>query len=147
MDTSPYPTFSSPVVSTHHAIAPGSRNSQLTLKYADAVPTVKGECLVTGCTSDDFLAVLQLSGFRKRWDPRFESGHMLQRYSQNSYAFHSEMKGFGWLVYPRDIVGSEFTPTQSRSRWTDAVGLSPEELPIFGQERGDLDRPDVCRGA
>ena len=65
--------------------------------------------MVSNCTSDDFLGVLQLSGFRKRWDPRFESGHMIARYSQDSYAFHSEMKGFGWLVYPRDIVGSKFS--------------------------------------
>lgn len=42
---------------------------------------------------------------RKRWDARFESGHMLARYNRVSYAFYTEMKGISWIVYPRDIVG------------------------------------------
>ncbi|KAM0756223.1 Bet v1-like protein [Meredithblackwellia eburnea MCA 4105] len=69
------------------------------------VPTVKGEVIVPNCTSDAFLAVIQLPGMRTRWDPRFQGGHMLARYSRLSFAFYTEMKGMGWLVYPRDIVG------------------------------------------
>ncbi|PRQ76919.1 hypothetical protein AAT19DRAFT_12337 [Rhodotorula toruloides] len=42
---------------------------------------------------------------RKLWDQRFESGHMLARYDRTSFAFYTVMKGMGWLVYPRDIVG------------------------------------------
>ncbi|GAA5969661.1 hypothetical protein JCM21900_000799 [Sporobolomyces salmonicolor] len=71
-----------------------------------AVPTVKGETVVQGVTSDAFLGgVVQLPGMRKLWDPRFEDGHQLARYSRSSYAFYTTMKGMGWLVYPRDIVG------------------------------------------
>ncbi|GEM06154.1 lipid-binding START containing protein [Rhodotorula toruloides] len=63
-----------------------------------AVPTVKGETLFLG-------GVVQLPGMRKLWDQRFESGHMLARYDRTSFAFYTVMKGMGWLVYPRDIVG------------------------------------------
>lgn len=42
---------------------------------------------------------------RLRWDPRFQTGFMLSRYTRLSYSFYTEMKGVGWLVYPRDIVG------------------------------------------
>lgn len=48
--------------------------------YQDGVPTVKGTAKIPNCTSEQFLSVIQLAGFRKRWDPRFESGHMLARY-------------------------------------------------------------------
>lgn len=48
---------------------------------------------------------MQLPGMRKLWDQRFESGHMLARYDRTSFAFYTVMKGMGWLVYPRDIVG------------------------------------------
>ena len=42
---------------------------------------------------------------RKLWDARFVDGFQVARYSRTSYCFYSEMKGMGWLVYPRDIVG------------------------------------------
>lgn len=42
---------------------------------------------------------------RKLWDTRFVEGFQLARYSRTSYCFYTEMKGMGWLVYPRDIVG------------------------------------------
>ncbi|KAL8283747.1 hypothetical protein RQP46_005542 [Phenoliferia psychrophenolica] len=88
----------------------GEREGVQLYKKPDAenpygVPTVKGECLVENCTSDAFLAVIQLPGMRLRWDPRFDNGHMLSRFSRVEYEFYSEMKGMGWLVYPRDIVG------------------------------------------
>ncbi|BGP28630.1 hypothetical protein JCM10296v2_000366 [Rhodotorula toruloides] len=71
-----------------------------------AVPTVKGETLVKNANSEAFLGgVVQLPGMRKLWDQRFESGHMLARYDRTSFAFYTVMKGMGWLVYPRDIVG------------------------------------------
>ncbi|GAA5838101.1 hypothetical protein JCM3766R1_004200 [Sporobolomyces carnicolor] len=71
-----------------------------------AVPTVKGETVVEGVTSDAFLGgVIQLPGMRKLWDARFVDGFQVARYSRTSYCFYSEMKGMGWLVYPRDIVG------------------------------------------
>ncbi|GAA6004308.1 hypothetical protein JCM10207_000661 [Rhodosporidiobolus poonsookiae] len=72
----------------------------------NAVPTVKGECLVEGVTSEAFLSgVVGLSSTRKLWDPRFETGHVLTRYSRTTFAFYSQTKGLGWLIYPRDIVG------------------------------------------
>ncbi|GAA5922688.1 START domain-containing protein [Sporobolomyces koalae] len=71
-----------------------------------AVPTVKGETVVEGISSDAFLGgCLQLPGMRKLWDTRFVEGFQLARYSRTSYCFYTEMKGMGWLVYPRDIVG------------------------------------------
>ncbi|GAA5965486.1 hypothetical protein JCM3765_003301 [Sporobolomyces pararoseus] len=71
-----------------------------------AVPTVKGETVVEGVSSDAFLGgVIQLPGMRKLWDQRFIDGFQISRYSRTSYCFYSEMKGMGWLVYPRDIVG------------------------------------------
>ncbi|KAK4050508.1 hypothetical protein OIO90_005091 [Microbotryomycetes sp. JL221] len=73
---------------------------------AYAVPTVKGEAVVPNATPDEFLAVLQLPGMRKRWDGRFQNGQILQRYNRHSYAFYTVMKGMGWLVWERDIVGA-----------------------------------------
>ncbi|KAM0793328.1 hypothetical protein ACM66B_000785 [Microbotryomycetes sp. NB124-2] len=73
---------------------------------AYAVPTVKGEAIIPDATPDEFLAVIQLPGMRKRWDGRFERGNILQRYNRHSYAFYTVMKGMGWLVYARDIVGA-----------------------------------------
>ncbi|GAA5995064.1 START domain-containing protein [Rhodotorula paludigena] len=71
-----------------------------------AVPTVKGEAIVKDATSEAFLGgVVQLPGMRKLWDPRFEGGHMLARYDRTTFAFWTVMKGMGWLVHPRDIVG------------------------------------------
>lgn len=62
---------------------------------------------MTGVTSEQFLATIQLPGMRKRWDPRFETGFVLERFARRSYSFYSLMKGMGWLVYPRDICGQQ----------------------------------------
>ena len=43
-----------------------------------AVPTVKGETLVEGATTDELISVIMLPGMRFQWDPRFEGGHMLR---------------------------------------------------------------------
>ncbi|GAA6036630.1 hypothetical protein JCM8097_001261 [Rhodosporidiobolus ruineniae] len=72
----------------------------------DAVPTVKGECVVEGVPSEAFLSgVIQLPGMRKAWDARFETGHMIARYDRQSFAFYTAMLGFSVFVYGRDIVG------------------------------------------
>ncbi|GAA5821901.1 hypothetical protein JCM10212_002452 [Sporobolomyces blumeae] len=71
-----------------------------------AVPTVKGETVVENATTDSLLGgTILLPGMRKLWDARFVDGFQLARYSRHSFLFYSEMKGMGWLVYPRDIVG------------------------------------------
>ncbi|SGY31314.1 BQ5605_C002g01221 [Microbotryum silenes-dioicae] len=72
---------------------------------AYAVPTVRGECVVKDCTSDDFLSILQLPGLRKRWDLRFDSGIMVRRFNRFTYEFYTTMLGMGWIVWPRDIIG------------------------------------------
>ncbi|GAA5907982.1 START domain-containing protein [Sporobolomyces salmoneus] len=101
-----------------------------------AVPTVKGETLVENVTSDAFLGgVIQLPGMRKLWDGRFVDGFQIARYSRTSYCFYSEMKGMGWLVYPRDIVGIQKNhggETENGERTiiqttVEETGLAPEQ--------------------
>jgi len=70
-----------------------------------AVPTVKGETLVEGATTDELISVIMLPGMRFQWDPRFEGGHMLRRFNMRRFSFYTCMKGMGWLVYQRTIVG------------------------------------------
>lgn len=74
---------------------------------AYAVPTVRGTCIVENATTEQVLSVIQQPGMRLIWDPRFESGAMLKRYTRTSYQFYSVMKGLGWLIWPRSIVGSQ----------------------------------------
>lgn len=91
------------------------------------VPWVRGETLVEDAAPDavrplalfrsgllcadyvvalQFLAgVVQIPGMRKLWDPRTESGFMLQRFSRNEVLFYAITKGKRFLAKPRDIVG------------------------------------------
>ncbi|GJN91579.1 hypothetical protein Rhopal_004602-T1 [Rhodotorula paludigena] len=70
------------------------------------VPWVRGETLVEDAAPDAFLAgVVQIPGMRKLWDPRTESGFMLQRFSRNEVLFYAITKGKRFLAKPRDIVG------------------------------------------
>ncbi|GAA6018253.1 hypothetical protein JCM11491_005123 [Sporobolomyces phaffii] len=103
-----------------------------------AVPTVKGEAVVEGVTSDAFLGgVIQLPGMRKLWDGRFVDGFQIARYSRTSYCFYSEMKGMGWLVYPRDIVGIQKNyggETENGER--TIIQTSVEELDLAPEQKG-----------
>ncbi|GAA5870478.1 hypothetical protein JCM16303_002019 [Sporobolomyces ruberrimus] len=103
-----------------------------------AVPTVKGETIVEGVTSDAFLGgVIQLPGMRKLWDGRFVDGFQIARYSRTSFCFYSEMKGMGWLVYPRDIVGIQKNyggETENGER--TVIQTSIEETDLAPEQKG-----------
>ncbi|KAH8930138.1 Bet v1-like protein [Atractiella rhizophila] len=109
---------------------------------AYAVPFVKGVCEVPDCTTDDYLAVLQLEGMRKTWDDRLEEGKMVERYRLRSFAFYSVMKGFGWLVWPRDIFGAQIVEREGPNGRIHVIQTSvidKETLPEqSGKQRADL---------
>lgn len=91
------------------------------------VPTVRGTCFIPEVTTDEVAATLQLPGMRFLWDSRFDGGRMLRRfepkngervgsaiseffrrYNFHTFTFTTAMKGQGWLVWPRTIVGGRF---------------------------------------
>ena len=67
---------------------------------------MKGSCVVKGVTTDAFAPCTQLVGFRRRWDPQYLDGRILQRLSTHTYTFHASAKGFAGIVDPRDFTGS-----------------------------------------
>lgn len=69
------------------------------------IPLVKGTTIVENTTPVKVLATIQLPGLRKKWDPRFDAGHAIARYSANSYEFYSLMKSPSYFVWARDIAG------------------------------------------
>ncbi|EPQ31882.1 uncharacterized protein PFL1_00081 [Pseudozyma flocculosa PF-1] len=69
------------------------------------VPTVKGETIVENATPFQVFSVVQIPGFRKRWDGRFDFGESLERYGPQSFMFYSVMKSPSYFVWARDIVG------------------------------------------
>lgn len=69
------------------------------------IPLVKGTSIVEATTPAQVLASIQLPGIRKKWDPRFESGHAIARYGIRSYEFYSVMKSPSYFIWARDIVG------------------------------------------
>lgn len=73
---------------------------------ADPVPIVRGEAVVENVEPWDFLAgVIRAQELRKQWDPRYETGVYLQRFSQSEVVFHALTKGTRFVAAPRDIVG------------------------------------------
>ncbi|GAA5855377.1 hypothetical protein JCM5353_001746, partial [Sporobolomyces roseus] len=121
----------------------GEREGVKLLKKTDpenpyAVPTVKGETVVEGVTSDAFLSgVIQLPGMRKLWDTRFVEGFQIARYTRTSYCFYSEMKGMGWLVYPRDIVGVQKNyGGESDNGERTVIQTSVEESELAAEQKG-----------
>lgn len=69
------------------------------------VPTVKGVTVVENATPSQILSVIQLPGIRKKWDPRFDNAHPLERYGPQEYLFYTYMKSPSYFVWARDIVG------------------------------------------
>lgn len=69
------------------------------------VPTVKGVTTVENATPSQILSVIQLPGIRKKWDPRFDNAHPLERYGPQEYLFYTYMKSPSYFVWARDIVG------------------------------------------
>jgi len=70
------------------------------------VPIVRGEAVVENVEPWDFLAgVIRAQELRKQWDPRYETGVYLQRFSQSEVVFHALTKGTRFVAAPRDIVG------------------------------------------
>jgi len=88
--------------------------------------------------SQQFLSgVIQLPGMRKLWDARFVEGFQIARYTRTSYCFYSEMKGMGWLVYPRDIVGIQKNyggETDNGER--TVIQTSVEESELAAEQKG-----------
>ncbi|KAI5476360.1 nonselective cation channel [Pseudohyphozyma bogoriensis] len=82
-------------------------------KDTDGTPIVKGEGLVKNCT---FLAVLQIPGFRKRWDDRLKTGLMMARFSRTFYQFYVELKGLAFIIDKRYVnaVARLSLPTEER---------------------------------
>lgn len=74
---------------------------------------------------------------RKLWDGRFVDGFQIARYSRTSFCFYSEMKGMGWLVYPRDIVGIQKNyggETENGER--TVIQTSIEETDLAPEQKG-----------
>ncbi|PWN50864.1 Bet v1-like protein [Violaceomyces palustris] len=69
------------------------------------VPIVKGVAIIENATPSEVLATIQLPGMRKKWDPRFDEGFQLERYSSKSFLFYSVMKSPSYFIWARDIVG------------------------------------------
>lgn len=69
------------------------------------IPLVKAVTTIENTTPARVLATIQLPGLRKKWDPRFEEGHVIARYGPNSYEFYSVMKSPSYFIWARDIVG------------------------------------------
>ena len=75
---------------------------------------------------------------RKRWDSRFETGFILERFSRTDYSFFSEMKGMGWLVYPRDIAGHQhnFISTSGKKNEEIVVIQTSKENELAPEQSG-----------
>ncbi|KAN0066473.1 hypothetical protein ACQY0O_000567 [Thecaphora frezii] len=74
-------------------------------QHASDVPTVKGVTVVENTTPMQVFSIVQIPGMRKKWDPRFESGESLERYSPHSFLFYSVTKSPSYFVWARDLVG------------------------------------------
>ncbi|GAA6011299.1 hypothetical protein JCM8202_003971 [Rhodotorula sphaerocarpa] len=69
------------------------------------VPIVRGEAVVENVAPWTFLAgVIRAQELRKVWDPRYDHGVYLRRYSQTEVLFHALTKGTRFVAAPRDIV-------------------------------------------
>lgn len=64
-------------------------------KYTDdgSLPIARGKGVIEGYSPEDLLQVISLPACRLRWDPRFEDGASLERYSQSAFKFYSTQKG------------------------------------------------------
>lgn len=56
------------------------------------VPLVRGIGTVKNVSVDEFLPIIAHPGPRKNWDPRFTSGHALEKYSRESYKVYTLQK-------------------------------------------------------
>ncbi|POY71371.1 hypothetical protein BMF94_5683 [Rhodotorula taiwanensis] len=70
------------------------------------VPIVRGEAVVENIAPWELLGgVIRAQEIRKQWDPRYDNGVYLRRYSQTEVLFHALTKGTRFVAAPRDIVG------------------------------------------
>jgi len=74
----------------------------------NGVPIVRGTCTVPNATTDEIFATIGLPGMRKLWDPRFDLGAVLTRFSLTSMEFYTVMKGASFFISPRDFVGAQW---------------------------------------
>lgn len=76
------------------------------MRCADPVPIVRGEAVVENIAPWELLGgVIRAQEIRKQWDPRYDNGVYLRRYSQTEVLFHALTKGTRFVAAPRDIVG------------------------------------------
>ncbi|KAF8302559.1 Bet v1-like protein [Clavulina sp. PMI_390] len=104
------------------------------------IPLVRGMGTVEGVKLADILPMLMHPGARKHWDPRFDQGHPLERYSRRAYMFYTLQKG-AWLVQARDFVGAQDTFIESDGTYylTQCSVPNTEKTPdAYGKTRGWL---------
>jgi len=108
------------------------------------LPLVRGTCVVEGVTTDALIPLIQLSGIRKLWDPRFADAWILRRFDPLNYAFYNLGKappGLGWIVSPRDITGiSTIYVDGSNSGFT---GSNKEIVIIQASAKDDQRAPET----
>ncbi|KAM0745897.1 Bet v1-like protein [Meredithblackwellia eburnea MCA 4105] len=71
----------------------------------DGLAIVKGSTVVKNVTTDAIVPCTQMVGMRKRWDPQYVGGFMLERYSTHVFSFWGAVRGFAGIVDPRDFTG------------------------------------------
>ncbi len=64
-------------------------------KVADdgsAIPMVRGRGIIEGVKPYHFLTIASHTGARQFWDPRFQAGYALKRFSRRAYKFYTIQK-------------------------------------------------------
>ncbi|KAF8326876.1 uncharacterized protein EI90DRAFT_3127680 [Cantharellus anzutake] len=105
-----------------------------------AIPVVRGKGTIEGVKPYQFYSIVTHTGARQHWDPRFEAGYALKRYSRRAYKFYTIQKG-SFLVQPRDFVGVSDTIFEEDGSIYVAQGSVPDDGetgPVEGRTRGTL---------
>jgi len=112
-------------------------------KIADdgsAIPMVRGRGIIEGVKPYHFLTIASHTGARQFWDPRFQGGYALKRFSRRAYKFYTIQKGV-LFVQPRDFVGVQDTFFEDDGSIFVAQGSVLEDEntgPVNGRTRGTL---------
>jgi len=64
---------------------------------------------------------------RKKWDPRLDSGHAIERYTQSSFQVYSVMKSPSYFIWARDIVCMQETAYAADGSSAEMLQVSVED--------------------
>jgi len=112
-------------------------------KIADkgsSIPMVRGKGIIEGVKPYHFYTIASHTGARQFWDPRFQAGYALKRFSRRAYKLYTIQKGV-LFVQPRDFIAVQDSIFEDDGSIYVAQGSVPDDEntgPVNGRTRGTL---------